>query len=148
MNSAARRPVRWALRRWRPALALIAAGLAAVPLLISRLDGDADLDPFFLILVVASLLVAALLARSPVGLPARYATKALAVTWIVAAAWAAALLVNFQLACACSRPDPASLPAAPLAGLATAFHVLATYGGGALVAIAAFARPASVRDRV
>ncbi len=143
MSSGAFRPTRAVVRWWRPALALVAAGLAAIPLVISRLVGETDLDPFFLILVAASLLVAGLLWRAPDHPGTRYATRAIAVAWVGAAAWAAALLVNFQMACACSRIDPASLPPRPpLAQLATFFHVLATYGGGALVAIAAFAAPA------
>lgn len=122
------------------ALPLVAAGLAVVPLAISRIDGDGDLDPFFAVLAVAALVVAALLgrvARRPTAL--RLAT-AIAVAWWIAAVWAAVLLAMYQAACACSRVDPASLPppstiaGLPVPALATVTHVLATYGGGLLVA--------------
>ncbi len=136
------------LRRPRPRgarLAVVAAVLAAIPLVLSRLDGDADLDPFFAILVVGALLVAAIATSTRRGRTAFLATRLIATAWIGAALVAAVLLGMYQAACGCSRPDPASLPPLSTAlGLpATAFHVLATYGGGLLVAIVAFTTTAS-----
>jgi drug/metabolite transporter (DMT)-like permease len=123
--------------------ALLAAVLAAIPLVLSRLDGDADLDPFFAALVVAALVVAAIAARPTAGHQVRLVGRRHALAWIGVAVWAAVLLGMYQSACACSTPDPSGLPpVATYLGLpATAFHLLATYGGGLLVAFAAL-RPA------
>ena len=127
--------------------ALVAAVLAALPLVLSRLDGDADLDPFFAALVVAALVVAAIAERPTASRQVRLVGRLLALAWIGVAVWAAFLLVMFQTACGCSSPDPASLPPpATYLGLpATAFHLLATYGGSLLVAFAAF-HPAPPAD--
>jgi hypothetical protein len=121
-------------------LALAAAALAAVPLRFSRIDGDADLDSFFVILAGAAVVVALLLGRDPAGRRRVLTARAIAVAWLIVGAVILVLLGMSGITCGCSSPDPASLPPAPtLAGLpATAFHVLATYGGGLLVAIAAF----------
>lgn len=121
----------------RTFLAVGAAVLAAIPLALSRLDGDGDLDPFFAILVVAALTVAALTALAPSHPATRPISWLIVLAWFAAGAAIAFLLVIYQWACACSRPDPASFPpAASYLGLpATAFHLLATYGGGALVAL-------------
>jgi hypothetical protein len=136
-----------AILHWPTLLSIAAAALAAIPLVISRLDGDADRDPFFIALVIVALTIA-VLAREPVGVGAFAVSAVLVVAWLAAAGLIAVLLVMYQRACACSLPDPASLPpAASYAGLpATAFHLLATYGGGLLVAIAVFGRRA-VRRR-
>lgn len=121
-------------------LAIGAAVLAAIPLGLSRLDGDGDIDPFFAILVIASLAIAITTARADRSRPALLIGRLIAVAWLMAAAWAGFLLAMFQTACGCSMPDPAGLPPLPTyAGLpATAFHLLATYGGGLLVGLAAF----------
>jgi hypothetical protein len=123
--------------------AVVAAVLAAIPLVLSRLDGDADLDPFFAGLVVAALTVAAIAARPTASRQVRLVGRLIALAWIGVAIWAAVLLGMYQTACACSMPDPSGLPPVTTSiGLpATAFHLLATYGGGLLVAFAAF-RPA------
>ncbi|MBA2721153.1 MAG: hypothetical protein H0U52_18215 [Chloroflexi bacterium] len=148
MNLEARqRPVRPAGRSNRAVgAALGAAVLAAIPLVLSGLDGDADLDPIFAALVVVALVVAAI-AERPASRQVRLVGRLLALSWIGVAVWAAFLLVWYQTACGCSSPDPASLPPpATYAGLpATAFHLLATFGGGLLVAFAAFG-PAPLAD--
>ncbi|HUP54081.1 MAG TPA: hypothetical protein VM408_01135 [Methylomirabilota bacterium] len=120
--------------------AIAAAVLAAIPLTLSWLDGDADLDPFFAALVVVALVVAAIAERPTASRQIRLVGRFLALAWIGVAVWAAFLLVWYQTACGCSMVDPASLPPpATYLGLpATAFHLLATYGGGLLVAFAAF----------
>jgi drug/metabolite transporter (DMT)-like permease len=123
-----------------PALALAAAVLAAIPLVLSRLDGDSDLDPFFLVLVMAALAVAILMAQPAERRVARLAARGIALAWLATGVVIAVLLGMYQTACGCSRVEPSSLPpVSTWAGLpATAFHLLATYGGGTLVAIAAF----------
>jgi Trk-type K+ transport system membrane component len=125
-------------------LALVAAVLAAIPLLLSRLDADGDLDPFFAVLVLVALFVA-LAATRERGSPARRGAMLLAVAWLGAGAAAAFLLVMYQTACGCSTPDLSAFPPTPtyLGFSATTFHLIATYGGGPLVALAAFLPPAS-----
>ena len=113
-----------------------AAVLAGIPLLLSRTDGGGDLDPFFVILVVAALAVAILPTVAPTQPAANVVAWLIVVAWFIAAAVIAALLFWSETACACSRPDLSHLPPPPTyAGLpATAYHLLATYGGGLLVA--------------
>ena len=132
----------------RAALPLIAAVLAAIPLVLSRLDGDADLDPFFAILVVAALVISLTVSRPPGNRLAWATGRLLAVAWLGAAAWAAFLLAMYQIACGCSSPEPSSVPPLPTyLGLpATAFHLLATYGGGLLVGLAVFLPASSTRS--
>lgn len=143
-----KRPIPSSRSAVRAALPVIAAGLAAIPLVLSRLDGDADLDPFFAILVVIALLSALAVSRAPTSRLARITGRALALAWLGAAVSAAFLLVMYQSACGCSMPDPAGLPPLPTyVGLpATAFHLLATYGGGLLVALAVFVPARSNRS--
>ncbi|HET7701917.1 MAG TPA: hypothetical protein VFK35_00840 [Candidatus Limnocylindrales bacterium] len=119
-------------------LALSAAVLAAIPLVLTRLDGDGDLDPFFAALVVAAITVAALISLASGRPVARLISWLIVLAWFAAGAVIAFLLVMYQSACGCSSPDPSSFPPAPTDwGLpATAFHLLATYGGGALLALA------------
>ena len=145
MAMAERRPRAVGSLTIRAAMALVAAVLAVIPLLLSRVDGDADLDPFFAILVVAALVIAFTVSRPPRNRVAWAAGRLLALAWLGAAAWAAFLLAMYQTACGCSMPEPSSLPPLPTyLGLpATAFHVLATYGGGLLVALAVFLPPTS-----
>ncbi|MDQ3128871.1 MAG: hypothetical protein M3Q66_10545 [Chloroflexota bacterium] len=121
-------------------LAVVAAVLAAIPLVLSRLDGDGDLDPFFAALVVAALVIAFTAARAHGSQEARLIGRLIVGAWLMAGACAAFLLIWSQSTCGCSSPDPASLPPLPTyVGLpATAFHLLATYGGGILVAFATF----------
>lgn len=132
----------------RAVLPVVAAVLAAIPLVLSRLDGDADLDPFFAILVAAALVIAVAVSRPPTNAVAWTTARLLTLTWLGAAAAAAYLLVMFQTACGCSMVDPVGLPPLPTyLGLpATAFHLLATYGGGLIVALAVFL-PAHQRRR-
>ena len=121
------------------ALAVAAAVLAAIPLVISRLDGDADLDPYFAALVAAALAVGIAM-RSAMDNPAAWLTARLVVVaWWGVALWAAFLLVYFETACGCSSPDPGSLPAPRVpTAVSTPSHLAAAYGGGILVALAAF----------
>ncbi len=122
------------------ALPLVAAALAAIPLVLSRLDGDADLDPFFAILVVAALAIAMAVSRPATNPVAWTTARLLTLAWLGAAVAAAYLLVMYQSACRCSMVDPAGLPPLPTyLGLpTTTFHLLATYGGGLHVALAVF----------
>lgn len=112
--------------------------LAVIPLVLSRLDGDGDLDPFFAALVVAAITVAILLSVAPSRPAARLISWLIVLAWFAAGVTIAFLLVMYQSACGCSSPDPSSFPPAPTyAGMpATAYHLLATYGGGFLVAAA------------
>jgi len=149
MTIAPRQPMSTKPLYVRAALPVIAAVLAAIPLVLSRLDGDADLDPFFAILVVVALIVAVAVSRGPFS-PVAWATgRLLALAWLGAAASAAFLLMMYQSACGCSMVDPSSLPpVATYVGLpATAFHLLATYGGGLFVALAVFVPARLSSDR-
>ena len=130
------------------ALAIGAAVLAFIPLVLSQIDGDADLDPFFAALVVAALVVAATASPATPRRSGRLLGQLVVMAWLFVAAWAAFLLLQFQVTCGCSMPDPASLPPPRVsAGLATALHVLATYGGGVLVTLATFG-PIAQRGRL
>lgn len=132
----------------RAGLPVVAALLAAIPLLLSRVDGDADLDPFFALLVAAALVISIAVSRAPSSRVAWTTARVVALAWLGAAAWAAFLLAMYQTACGCSMPEPASQPPLPTYGglPATAFHLLATYGGGGLVALAVFLPARSTRS--
>ena len=126
-------------------LALAASALAAVATVISSLDGDLDLVPFFVLLTFAGGLIAVLL-HPPVGGSGRLAARVLALAWAGAAIWAGALLVWYQVACGCSSPPP--VPEATYLGIpASAFHFAAAFVGGALVVVAAFGSPSRL-DRL
>ena len=120
-------------------LAVAASALAALTTVISSLDGDLDLVPFFAALTFGGGLIAVLL-QPPVTRQARTIARLLALGWAGAAIWAGALLVWYQTACGCSSPPPA--PVQMYLGVpATVFHLAAAFGGGALVNVATFGSP-------
>ena len=109
------------------------AGLAAV---ISSLDGDADLVPFFVLLTFLGGVVAGV-AYPPLEGVRRAVARAVAVLWAVAAIWVGVLLFGFG---GSGSSGPVPPPAATYAGLtATAYHLVGLYGGLVLVVLAAFA---------
>lgn len=116
-------------------LPVAAAALSLIAAVVSRLDGDDDLVPFFAILTFVAVAMAWLVSN-----PAyRVVLRALAIAWICAAIWVAVLLVMYQAACGCSSSPP--LPEATYLGLrATAYHLAATYVGLALVVVTAYGR--------
>lgn len=134
------RPVK---SRLRVGLSLGAAALALVADVVSQLDGDTDLVPFFAILAVAAFVVAVAVG-SPFQGRHRLVARAVTVGWAIAAVWIGALLVMYQVSCACSRAGPLAPEATYLGLPATAYHLAATYLGGALLLVATFGR--STRD--
>lgn len=118
------------------------AGLAAV---ISSLDGDADLVPFFIGLTFLGGLGAASL-HEPVTDRRRLLARTTALVWLAAAGVIGAALVWERALCACTSAPPP--PPETYIGLtATIYHVAGVYLGGALLAVAAFSRSLDLRTR-
>jgi len=110
----------------RSILALAASALAALAAVISSLDGDADLVPFFVALTFAGGVAAWAVHPPYQGLRRRFAVV-IAWAWLIAGAWVAVLLGLFQ-ASPSSGPLPG--PEATYVGLtATIYHLLGLYGG-------------------
>jgi hypothetical protein len=121
----------------RSALALAAAFLAALAAVASWWSGEDDTIAFFVVLAVVAVAIAALANGSWVG-RRRLVGRSLAVAWVLAAVWIGVLLVGYQTSCACTTA-PLAEPDPNVAGIPTTlFHVLATYVGGVLVAVATF----------
>ena len=118
----------------RSGLALAASALAGLAAVISSLDGDADLVPFFVALTFAGG-VAAWAAHLPFVGARRRLASAIAWAWLVTGAWVGVLLGMFQAMA--SSPPPT--PEATYLGLtATIYHLLGLYGGLALITLAVF----------
>jgi hypothetical protein len=127
--------VRWSVPS-RSALVLAASFLAGVAAVVSGLDGDADLVPFFVGLTFVGGIGAWAVGAPFIG-PRKALARIIGAVWLVAAGWIGGLLLWFQAACGCSGPPPS--PEATYLGLtATVFHVTAVFLGGALMAVAAF----------
>ncbi len=121
----------------RSVLCLLASALAAIAAVLSSLDGDLDLVPFFVGLTFAAGLLAWAVHPPMMGARRTFARLA-AIAWVSAAIWIGGLLVMYQATCGCSRAAPTS-PVQTYLGLpATAYHLAATYLGGALVVVAVF----------
>ena len=126
--------------------ALGAALLAAMALVVSILDDSAEGIAFFSAAAPGAA-VQAWAVREPYGGARRRVAIALAVAWLVAAVWIGVLLVMYQSA---SRPLP-EVEATYFGLTATAYHLVALYGGAVLVAVAALRlrshpRPGVVRS--
>ncbi len=123
----------------RTILAATAAVLAILAAAASAIAGDSDLIAFFVVLAAVATIIAALASGRWVG-PPRNIARVLALGWVGTAIWIAGLLVIYQGACGCSRPEPALVPPNVLGIPSTLFHLVATYVGGSLVVGAAFGR--------
>lgn len=122
----------------RSVLAIGATVLAAVAALVSQLDGDTDLVPFFVGLTVLGA-TGAFVVREPYRGSRRFVGRLMGTTWMGAAVIIGGLLLWERALCACSMPLPAA--EATYFGLtATFFHVAGVYLGGALMTVAAFSR--------
>lgn len=122
----------------RSLLATGAGLLAAVAAVVSQLDADLDILPFFVGLTVLGA-AGAFAVREPYAGNRRVFGTMIATAWIAAAAIIGGLLLWHQALCACSYPEPVA--ESTYAGLtATVYHVAAVYLGGALMAVAAFSR--------
>jgi hypothetical protein len=120
----------------RSGLALLATALAALAAVIASEDGDGDVVPFFVGLAMVGA-VTAWSMHDPFTGPRRALATAGAAAWLVAAAWAGLLLLNYQVTCACTFPPQP--PEATYLGLtATVYHVVGLFGGAALLGIARF----------
>lgn len=122
----------------RSALAIGASVLAAAAAVVSSLDGDDFMIPFFVGLAVAGG-IAAIAVREPYTHNRRVVAAGVSALWLGGAGIVGALLLWERALCACSYPPP--MAEATYLGLtATAYHAAAVYLGGALVAVAAFSR--------
>ena len=122
----------------RNLLAAAAASLAGVAAIISALDGDTDLVPFFVGLTAAGG-IGAWAVRAPYGGGRRRLAQAIGGLWLIAAGWIGALLIWQGAICGCSMPPP--MPESTYVGMtATVYHLAGVYLGGALMAVAAFSR--------
>ena len=110
------------------------AGLAAV---ISSLDGDSDLVPFFVGWTFAGGVIG-WATHSPFTGGRVWAARAIAGLWVLAAVVATVLLVI--VAIIGDGPSPAP-EATYVAMTATAYHLIGLYGGAFLAACAAFPGP-------
>jgi hypothetical protein len=122
----------------RSALAIGASLIAGLAAVVSSLDGDTDLVPFFVGLTFLGG-VGAWAVHEPYAGGRRNLARGIGVVWLGAAGWIGVLLLWWQAACGCSYPPPP--PEASYLGLtATVFHVAGVYLGGAMMAVAAFSR--------
>jgi len=124
--------------RSRSSLPLVASALTAIAGVVANQDGESSIVPFFFGLTF----VAGLQAWStqpPFAGPRRVVARAVAVAWLVAAGWIAALLAMYLTVWTASS-SPARAPAALYLGLpGTAYHLAGVYGGLILVLLAAAA---------
>jgi hypothetical protein len=130
----------------RSLLALVATGSTAVAALVSALDGGGPELAFFAALTAAGLVAAG--ALTPLaGAPGKVVAAMVAAAWTTAGVWIGVLLLMFQAACGCSRPEPPA-EATYLGLTATTYHLLAMYGSNALIVVAAFGRSAFLNGSV
>jgi hypothetical protein len=123
----------------RSILGLAASVLAGLAAVVSSLDGDADLVPFFVGLTFLGGLEA-WAAHPPFEGPRRSVAAGAALLWGLAASWVAVLLVMTVTVWYGSGPSPQ--PEALYFGLtATVYHVIGLFGGAVLVLVSAFAPP-------
>jgi len=121
----------------RSILGLTASVLAGLAAVVSSVDGDADLVPFFVGLTFLGGLEA-WAAHDPFEGARRSVAAGAALLWGLAAAWVAVLLVMSVTVWQASSPAPQ--PQATYLGLtATVYHVVGLFGGAALVLVSAFA---------
>ena len=119
----------------RSLLALGASFLAGLAAVISSLDGDADLVPFYVGLTFLGG-VGAWGSAVPAG-PRLWVARVAALLWLVAAIWVAVLLVMSVTVWQASSPPPT--PEDTYFGLtATVYRVMGLYGGMVLMLISAF----------
>ena len=125
----------------RSALGLVASALAGLAAVISSLDGDGDIVPFFVGLTFVGG-VAAWAAQPPFeGRRARVA-KGVALVWLVAAIWVGVLLLMYVTVWqASSTSGPSPVADQTYLGIpATAYHLIGLFGGSVLVLVLAFGR--------
>jgi hypothetical protein len=127
----------------RPVLALVAMLLSALAGVVSVLDGDFAVAPYFLVTTVAGGIVALGLTPGD-GMVGLILARLLAILWLLSVFVIGTLLVFERITCGCSQQLP--VPPNLYLGLpATAYHLIATFGSTALIVIAAFGH--SVRAR-
>ncbi len=124
----------------RSLLAVAASLLAAAAVVVSQLDGDLDLVPFFVALTLLGG-IGAFVVREPY-VRRRRLGAVIATGWIAAAVIIGGLLLWHRALCGCSMPEPVA-ESTYLGLTATVYHVAAVYLGGALMTVAAFSRALS-----
>jgi hypothetical protein len=128
----------------RSAASVLAAALAAVAALVSAVDHAEYFVPFYVGLMVLGVLNAWVV-RRPHASVERWIATGTAGLWVLAAAWAAALLIMSVTIMQASSPPPT--PENPYAGLTpTTYRVAALFGGAILLLTATFA-PGGVNAR-
>ena len=125
----------------RPILALAATALALAAAIVSDIDGDVGLVPFFAGLTLAGGIGAWAVHDRYEGRRVVLA-QLIALCWLVAGVIIGALLIWQGLLCGCSSP-PLPPEARYLGLTATAYHIAAVYLGGAFMVVAAFSRSLS-----
>lgn len=122
----------------RSLMGLAASALAGLAVVVSSLDGDAELVPFFVGLTFLGGLEA-WAAHEPFEGTRRSVAAGAALLWALAASWVAVLLVMYVTVWQASSSPPQP-PQALYVGLtATVYHVVGLFGGVVLVLISAFA---------
>ena len=123
----------------RSALALGATALAGIAALAAAADGDTDILPFFLALTTAGG-VGAVAVREPYEGRRRLLARTIGMGWLLVGGYIGVLLLWYQALCGCSTPAPIEPEATYLGLTATAYHLAGVFGGGVLMAVAAFSR--------
>ena len=117
--------------------ATLLAGLAAAASYLDESGGG--VLPFFLALtVVGAAGVAAV--REPYGGRRRAVARAIGMSWLAAGGYIGVLLLWQGAVCGCSSPPPTGPEATYMGLTATVYHVAGVFGGGVLMAVAAFSR--------
>ena len=123
----------------RSALAVGATALAGVAALAAAVNGDTDILPFFIALTTAGG-VGAVAVREPYEGRRRLIARTIGVGWLIVGGYIGLLLLWYQSVCGCSSPAPIEPEATYLGLTATAYHLAGVFGGGVLMAVAAFSR--------
>ena len=123
----------------RSALALLAMLLSAAACVVSVLDGDDAVAPYFLVTTVAGGGVALGLTDAA-GTAGLIVARLVAILWLLSVFVIATLLVFERITCGCSQLLPVNPPNLYLGLPATAYHLVAAFGSAALIVVAAFGR--------
>lgn len=119
-----------------------AASLAALAAAVSYVDGEAaggGVLQFFIALTVVGA-IGTVAVREPYRGRRRVVARAIGAMWLAAGGYIGVLLLWQQAVCGCSYPAPTGPEATYLGLPASAFHLAGVFGGGALMAVAAFSR--------
>jgi hypothetical protein len=120
----------------RSLLGLVGSALTGLAAVISSLDNDADLVPFFVGLMFLGGLEA-WAAHPPFEGQRRLVARGASFVWLMAAAWVGVLLLMSVTVIQASSPFPR--PEATYLGLtATVYHAVGLWGGATFMLVSAF----------